>query len=301
MDKIAAVINFCSNEARFIRPCIEEARLFSSQVIIPVADHFFNGEREDEEKIEQIAAAFPDCLFVLYPFIPHKIPPSIFAKVAPANFWHSLSRLVAVSLLDENIDTLLFLDADEVADGKRFLSWVKGDRHPPYTVLKLANYWYFREPTFRATQIEDSVLLVQKNLLTADLLLHEEERDALFSLLPGPKRGRVLGLDGAPMFHHFSWVRSEGEMRKKVSSWGHKKERPWEELVAEEFSRPFQGVDFVHGYSYTQVKEPFSLPPTPTFPRIGPPQIVRLTEKELLALIWRAYPSFLHRLKRLFF
>lgn len=59
--------------------------------------------------------------------------------------------------------------------------------------------------------------------------------------------------------NHFSWVRSKQEMLLKVKNWGHNNDRDWLSLIEEEFSRDFNGIDFVHGYSYTLVDNTFNL------------------------------------------
>jgi hypothetical protein len=46
-------------------------------------------------------------------------------------------------------------------------------------------------------------------------------------------------------------------MLKKTSSWGHKDDKNWKELIEEEFSRPFNGTDFEWGYEYDIVEQPF--------------------------------------------
>ena len=66
-------------------------------------------------------------------------------------------------------------------------------------------------------------------------------------------------VDGKPMIHHFSWVRTKEEMLKKVHNWGHKNDTNWIDLVEEEFSRPFSGTDFIHKYQYNIVENKFNL------------------------------------------
>jgi len=284
---IAAVINFCSNESRFIGSCIEEARKFAKQIIIPVCDHFFDGVAENRPLLEQIYRAYPDCLFLEYPFIPSAIPRRIFKDVSPAHFWHSCSRLIGTSYLDSEIEAVLFLDADEVPDGRTFSEWLEASDYQQNTVMKLSNYWYFREPIYQALSWEDSIVLVQTRAITHDLILHQEERDAIYNRLPGPKRRHVTGPNGEPMFHHFSWVRTKNEMLKKVCSWGHKGDRNWTQLVEQEFSNSFQGTDFIHGYKYKTVEPLFDIRLEPTFfqPAREEPQVVRLTQKDLRDLL----------------
>ena len=47
MIKIATVINYCTTDYRFLKFCIDEAKKFSHQIVIPVCSHFFNGESEN--------------------------------------------------------------------------------------------------------------------------------------------------------------------------------------------------------------------------------------------------------------
>lgn len=283
---IATIVNFCTNESRFIKSCLEEALLFSKQVVVSVSSHFFDGTAENRSLLEEIYSAFPECDFVEYPFVPEKIRRSVLKQIGADHFWHCASRLVGLACVREELEHVLFLDADEVADGKRMQQWLDSSDYKQHGVLKLANYWYFREPCYQAETLEDSVALVQKKLLTPDLLIHKDERCALYNSLPGPKRRGVLGLDAAPLFHHFSWVRTQEEMLKKVKSWGHKKDRDWEHLVVQEFSSPFKGTDFVHGYKFRSVPPPFSISlDIPKFVAKGKKRVRQFTKEELHDLV----------------
>ncbi len=285
-QSIAAIVNFCSNEKRFISNCLTQASKFATQIIVPVCDHFFDGTPEDRFLLEQIYHAHPDCLFVEYPFIPSEIPRRIFQSVAPAHFWHSCSRLIAASFLKETIESVLFLDADEIADGCRLAEWLDASDYHQHTAMRLANYWYFRDPANQALVWEDSPVLAKRRALTTDLLLHQDERNAIYDLLPGPKRRHVTGCDGQPLVHHFSWVRTKDEMLKKIGAWGHKADRDWKSLVELEFSAPFRGTDFVHGYQYRTVAPFAEVGEGPQFmPGKKPPQVIRLSQRELLDLL----------------
>jgi len=284
---VAAIVNFCTNESRFIGPCLEQCLRFAKQVIVPVCDHFFDGTVENRALLEQIYRAFPDCLFVEYSFIPAEIPRRIFKDISPAHFWHSCSRLIGASFLDKSIEGVLFLDADEIPEGARFAEWLEASDYQHHTVMKLSNYWYFRESSNQALTWEDSIVLVQARTLSSDILLRQEERDAIYDLLPGPKRRQVTASDGQPMFHHYSWVRTQGEMLKKVQSWGHKGDCNWTDLVHKEFSAPFTGTDFIHGYKYKSVTPSFDIcMEEVTFkPLSKEPNVIRLTQKKMLDLL----------------
>jgi hypothetical protein len=290
---IATIVNFCTNESRFLKICLEEAYRCSRQVIVVVCDHFFDGTPENRKLLEQIYAAFPECLFVEYPFMPHRISKRLFKKVDPAHFWHSLSRLIGSRFLRNDIDRVLFLDTDEIPEGDRFSEWLECSDYECHTVLKLANYWYFREACYQADRWEDSIVLVQRKALDPALLLRKEERDAIYDSLPGPKRRLVVGSDGVPMFHHYSWVRTEEEMLKKVTSWGHKGDRDWISLIHKEFLEPFKGIDFVHQYTCKRIDPvfPISFDP-PQFLAKGSPNVVRMDQESVLSCIAEAGGSF---------
>jgi hypothetical protein len=110
--------------------------------------------------------------------------------------------------------------------------------------MKLANYWYFREPIYRAKNIiEDSIVFIKKN--HADniaLTMHTHERTATYDLCPGNKKRNIL-MNNIPIFHHFSWVRTHKQMLRKVTSWGHKNDKNYTSFVNEEFLQKFRGYD----------------------------------------------------------
>jgi hypothetical protein len=69
----------------------------------------------------------------------------------------------------------------------------------------------------------------------------------------------IGGLDGLPLFHHFSWVRSYENMLHKVSTWGHKCDKDdWPQKVKEMFDSHVP-LDFVHGYKYDVVPDAFGI------------------------------------------
>ncbi len=241
-DSIATVINFSTNEARFLGQCIAEALRFSSQVIAVVCDHFFDGTPEDAEMLEAIYAAHPACEFIEFAYSSKNIYSGC--------HWHNWGRLLGYHFLQEKIDKVLFLDVDEIVDGERFKQWT---RRRECAAQRLACYWYFREASLRARAWEDTPLLIQRDAVTHQGLMHPSERMGLYLNAPGRKERMVVSSDGKPLVHHYSWVRSKEEMLRKVRSWGHASDRNWVELVEQEFNGPFSGRDFVHGYTYNEV------------------------------------------------
>jgi len=242
---VATVINFSSNEAPFLTQCVEEALFFSDQIVVCFADHFFDGTPENLPLIYGVAKAHPKISFIQYPFSKEN-----FYGSHPPSFWHNMGRMLGYHFTQE--EYVLFLDVDEIAEGARFAKWLKSFPILDYEALRLANYWYFREAKYRAKTIEDTPLLVRREVIDYEGLMHEKERAGLYHMLEG-KKARLVG-EEAPFFHHYSWVRSKEQMQRKVRSWGHRSERDWEHLVEEEFGRAFSGRDFVHGYEFEEVK-----------------------------------------------
>ena len=89
------------------------------------------------------------------------------------------------------------------------------------------------------------------------LIFHQEERRS-YRYFGGLNVKEHETFNGQIMCHHYSWVRSKEEMLKKVVSWAHSTDKNWVELVNEEFTRPFNGTDFVHGYQYEVLDKPHS-------------------------------------------
>lgn len=249
---LAVLINFCSNEYPFLENCIAEAKKVSSQVIVSVCDHFFDGTPEDQSLLNGIYAEHPDIQFIQFAYAKE----NIYAFHA-RNYWHNLGRLLGFYFVDQTVDRVLFLDADEIVESQQMLAWLNAFPYQKYGALRLSCYWYFREAAHRAREWEDTPLLVDRKTWDGQLLMDPQERAGGYHAFAGEKMRQVVGMDGCPMLHHYSWVRTKEQMLRKVTSWGHHQDRNWEKLVHEEFSTRFKGKDFVHGYAFDTV-EPYA-------------------------------------------
>jgi len=245
--KITTVINYCTNDYRFIKKCIDAVRAFSYQIIIPVSDHFFDGTPENRELLDKTYAENPDVEFIEYEWKPGNEP----------RYWHNISRMIGNNNKKDDTEYVLFLDSDEIIDAIRFYQFIK-EIDGSIDTYKIASYWYFREPIYRATYITGPAVLIKSDKINIDPY-SPWEREQLFDFIAGCTKFEDVKFNGVPMLHHYSWVRTKDEMLKKVKSWGHAGERDWTKLVEEEFSRPFNGTDFVHGYSYDIVENEFNI------------------------------------------
>ncbi len=241
MSKVASVINFCTYDLRFLDRCIRSVSLFSDQILIPICDHLFNGEKEDRALLNAIYLAYPEVDFVEYAYSEKELygTPARHAPYSPgwSTHWHNTSRLVGSYFVNPEIDKVLFLDVDEI-----FSSPLPKTHHD---ALRFATFWYFRRADNCASVYPDGPLLISKHLLTTELLINPDERMGMYAQVEGEKE-REYCVDGRPIVHHYSFVRPEDELRKKVSAWGHHWERDWEALLKE-------SGDFVRGYEYQKV------------------------------------------------
>jgi len=246
---IATIIQYSTNDYKFLKYCINETKKFSKQVIVTVSDHFFDGTPEDRGKLEKSYEENEDIIFVEFKYDHHKPIPFI-------RYWFCYSKLMGLSKLEDNIEYILFLDTDEIIEGDRFLDWLNHFNYKDYNAIELASYWYFRETKFRALTTQNQGLLVKRKIINEKFIMHPWLRYGMFIITPGKKLSKVVGLDDKPLVHHYSWVRTKEEMLKKVTTWGHRKDKNWIPLVKRELQREFteNSTDFIWGYKYKIVK-----------------------------------------------
>lgn len=249
---ISTILHYSTIDFRFLDTNLTQLSKVSDEIIIPICDHLFDGEPEEQEllvKTYEIAAKYPKCSVYLFEWQGPKNNPG---------YYHNLSRALGTSVAKN--DWLLFVDTDEIIDDS-FKEWFEKNKTSQTNGYWLTCYWYFREPIYQATRTEAAGLLVRKKYCNWDLEIRDE-RQQLFNSIPYFLDGNytpILSEEGTPIVHHFSWVRNKKEMLKKVQNWGHKYDKDWKSLVEEEFSRSFNGTDFVHGYSYKVVENKFNI------------------------------------------
>jgi hypothetical protein len=293
---VATIINFCSNEYRFLAPCVREAKKFSKSIHISLADHFFDGKKEDLSLLEKVFQEFPDVKFFVYPFVPGTVFGKNYSASDTVHLWHSVSRMVSFFFLSRDTDYVLFLDADEIVDGKFFQDWLRQFPHQDFDFIKLYCYWYFREPRYQAKVWETSPLFAKRKRVKRSLIMQKDERTGMFEKGKGKKKEGTLGAHQLPMVHHYSWVRTKEEMLKKVGSWGHQKDKDWAQLVHREFASDFRGRDFVHGYEFNDVK-PFiemDFGAKPSDAGVAATNVKYLSVQELFRIVF-GWPGYLLR------
>lgn len=248
MHNICTIISFCTYDIRFLKKCLESVLGFSRQIIIPVCDHFYNGEEENYALLENIYQSYPDMQFIEFAYSEKELfgtPMKLLPKSPGyAQHWHNTARLVGFYFIKKNIDAVLFCDVDEIV-----ASWPKKELLEKFSAVRFATYWYFLHSCYRAMTRPDGPLLIKRKHLHPQLLIHPDERCGMFGNTAGNKV-KEFCIEGCPLVHHYSWVRTKKELLQKIRSWGHHWERDWENLLQKALNNPFSGTDFIRGYSY---------------------------------------------------
>lgn len=247
MKKITTIINYCTNDYMFLKPCVDAALRISHKVIVPFCTHFHDGTEQDQSLLLKSANENSKADFVEFEYYKDQ-----------SSRWHcNASRKLGMTLAPDDTDYFMFLDTDEIIVPEEFNAWWQEQQSKLLVSYKLANYFYFRDFKYQCKDWQDSIALVQKGIFTQDdFIFHENERSGVFDYVPQHLRARNVTYKGKPFIHHYSWVRSKEAMIKKVSCWSHNKDRDWVSAVNEEFSAPFRGKDMIFGFEYNIV-EPY--------------------------------------------
>lgn len=260
--KASVIINYCSNESIFINPLLNECSKFSDDIIVSYGSHLYDGSLEDAQHITDLKTRYPFVTFVEYPVdINLPITARKGAVHRPTAYFHNLARYTATQAL-KNKEWVFIIDADEIPDGQEVASWLSQVQLDPRVAYKIANYWYFKDPKFRAKTLEDSVLLMHSKYLTENNIFGDFERDHLIRVSGCALDRQTKSQKNTPMFHHFSWVRTKEGLKHKVKNWAHANDIFKGINVDALVDRIYQDDkpnDIVHQYEYDIVPNIFNI------------------------------------------
>ena len=259
MNDISVVINYCSLEREFLSICLSECLKFSDDVVVSYGSHFYNGTIEDHAHIQSQIIKFPKIQFVEYR-VDVNIDLSKQKGVInrPFAYWHNLARWSGVNNCKKN-NWLLFLDVDEIPDGERFNLFLNSIILDEGFNYSISNYWYFKSPNFQALEIEQTAKLIKYQYITIDSIFGDAERDHLCATAARNTYSFVVGHDGLPMIHHFSWVRTQDILLRKIKSWGHADDIKNHEEYVDRIFMNKNINDIAHRYSYRYVYNQFGI------------------------------------------
>lgn len=249
---LGVVIPLSSMEKDYAAFTISQAARVAGVVSVAYADFLADGTPEDLSYVDTIRAQVE----ALTPpgatgGVVRWVPVHWFAGPA-SRIWVRYLRYAAFGLLPRETRFVLWIDADEVVDAPRFQEWWASASAPPRSgaaAVKLANYFYFRDERYQRSTTDDSAVITRRDALELGHFFDEDdkEREMFYDGVRGRGPRQVRGLDGAPLIHHYSWVREGGQagLLRKVSAWTHNKDRDWASMVRAEFAHDFTGRDFL--------------------------------------------------------
>jgi hypothetical protein len=258
---VSVVISYCSKEHFFLEAILEQCSQFTRDIVVSFGTHLYDGTPEDISHIQQIAPKFEHVKFVQYLVSPDNFN-GMGVQKRPQAYWHNMARWTGIMHLQYH-DWVLLLDADEIPEGEKFKTWFSAVENTPVlkknTTFKIANYWYFKDPTNRASKLEDSILLIHAKHLSKHNIFGDFERDYTIQQSETRLIRDTRGLKGEVMFNHYSWVRTREGLEHKIRHWGHANEynNP-DEIIAEIF-KDDNVNDVIHNYSYEKVPNLFNI------------------------------------------
>jgi len=176
----------------------------------------------------------------------------------PFAYWHNLARWTGVKNCKKK-NWVLFLDVDEIPDGERFKSFLNNSALDGDCNYSIANYWYFKSPTFQAVEIEESAKLINFKYITSDSVFGDFERAHILDKSAKNTRHFVTGQDGLPLIHHFSWVRNQDILLQKIKSWGHADDLNNHDEYVDRIFMNNNINDIAHRYRYKYVYNQFGI------------------------------------------
>jgi hypothetical protein len=259
----SVIINYCSNEKEFIDALLQQCSIFSNDIVVSYGSKLYDGSPEDITHILPYKEKYPDVQFVEYNVdLTLNLKEQRGVVNRPTAYWHNLARWTAIQALKKK-EWVFVIDCDEIPEGKNVKEWIDAINLREECCYKMANYWYFKDPTNQATTLEDSVLLIHYSHLTENNIFGDFERDHLIPASKTKLIRQVKGLTGNPIWHHYSFVRSKKGLMHKIKNWAHSNDifnnvNPLS--FVNYIYRNDDVNDIVHGYIYRKVQNEFHIP-----------------------------------------
>lgn len=244
---IEAVILYSTNDYRFFNTCISNLMVCGIKCHIVTYSHMWNGDSENIDLLQKSINKFSKNELVNFYSIDWN------ASHDPW-YWEAAGRYLVTQHIPGTCDYILYIDIDEIIDVFKFNRWIHSNEYKNYDCMKLAGFWYWREPIYRSGPEYNTV--ITKASVAKQIPLVSGGRDIYFSYSSNRQYTDINN----PLIDHYSWVRTKEQMIKKVTNWGHANDRKnWISHVEEEFSRPFNGKTFINDYVFEIVENKYNL------------------------------------------
>ncbi len=267
IPEISIIMPYCSNDYQFLRPNIKQLLKFTDNIYIIYSNRFWNGENENKGIIDKSIKENPEATFVRVEYQKKQPPiPEFFCRLIPKRcllrpvygprYFEGLIRWRGYKEAEkESPDYYFFLDVDEIVDGEAFLKWLKNGLNRKLNAMIFNCYEYVRSPQYRSINWGKKGVLVKKRQIKKKDFFTYRIRRRFYQTSTPPKKEGILGLDGKPMIHHFSWIRSKKQFSKKVDITSiHGLTNRKERKIEMEFAKPLGKEDPIWGKNYVKVK-----------------------------------------------
>jgi len=242
-----AVILYSTNDYRFFDTCISNLIKCNIRCHVVTYSHMWNGDEENHELLNKSINSFKNNNLVNFYNIdwhPNESP----------WYWEAMGRYLVTQEISNECEYILYIDIDEIVDVDKFTKWIQSKEYLNHDCIKIAGYWYWREPIYQSGPEYNTVMT--RASIAKQLHLEPGGREIYFRCSPKQHYTDINN----PVIDHYSWVRTKKQMLNKVSNWGHAGDRgDWKSLVEEEFSRPFNGKTFINDYTFKTVKNKYNL------------------------------------------
>lgn len=275
---ITTIINMCSGDRNFIIEHIESIKDFSDEIRIPYSTHLYSGNPDDMTKMQLVKNA---CSKYNIKFIE-------FDKVIGSPLGQNTARWAGSQNL--KTDYVLYMDADEIFEKNKINNWVNNFNYNDYDAINFQIHFYSMNSNHRACLNEEEAkhyvgnrdggnlyargekagMLVKTNLITHQRIMHGVASER-WSFIADPavnnKLEHVLALDQSIMLHHYAYVRSKDEMKRKILGSFHINDKPWAkwaQLIDDNFDDNFHfnssiHRDICHGYILKETLPPHKI------------------------------------------
>ena len=245
--RVEAVILYSTNDYRFFNTCISNLIECGITCHIVTYSHMWNGAPENLDLLEKSINEFSENELVNFYSIE-------WSNEQNPWYWEAAGRYLATHNILDSCEYVLYIDIDEIVNINLFKKWLRSAEYKNYDCMKLAGYWYWREPIYRSGPEYNTV--ITKSTIAKQIPLTPGGREIYFSCSPNRQYTDINN----PIIDHYSWVRTKDQMLKKVNNWGHSNDRlDWRQLVEEEFSRPFNGKTFINDYTFETVENKYNI------------------------------------------
>lgn len=268
MHDISCVISSCVSDFKFLYQCLNQINDFFTEIIIVVGEQKHTGENEDIEKInslkEYIIKNFKkENIRVITFKNPFDIIKCMYNSLSKYMYWDCHARWVGYNALSSQKGYTLFLDGNEIIERIPFRKWLDTYEYKQYNALKIANYWYWKKPNFRAkNHIEDSIIMIKLENCNPIHIFSKMGRHGIFESVKGNIKRNTM-FDNKPFIHHYNWVCSKEEMLEKVRQLPPSENNYWELLVQEEFNKKEDDInnvsDFIYKLNYIDAGNIFNI------------------------------------------